>query len=72
MAALSPWMWFVGFAGLVALLFVFPNPIMLLIVLFGAHGDLAALEGAQVARGAGVLPGRRHATGCWSRPSTSA
>jgi Zn-dependent protease len=36
MAALSPWMWFVGFAGLVALMFVFPNPIILLIVLFGA------------------------------------
>jgi Zn-dependent protease len=36
MAALSPWMWFVGFAGLVAMVFVFPNPILLLIVLFGA------------------------------------
>jgi Zn-dependent protease len=36
MAALSPWMWFIGFAGLVALVFVFPNPIILLIVLFGA------------------------------------
>jgi Zn-dependent protease len=36
MAALSPAMWFIGFAGLVALVFVFPNPIILLIVLFGA------------------------------------
>jgi len=36
MAALSPWMWFVGFAGLVAMVFVFPNPILVLIVLFGA------------------------------------
>jgi Zn-dependent protease len=36
MAALSPWMWFLGFAGLVVLVFVFPNPIILLIVLFGA------------------------------------
>jgi Zn-dependent protease len=36
MAALSPVMWFVGFAALVALLFVFPNPIILLIVIFGA------------------------------------
>ena len=35
MAALSPAMWLVGFAGLVALVFVFPNPIILLIVLFG-------------------------------------
>jgi Zn-dependent protease len=36
MAALSPWMWFVGFAGLIVLVFVFPNPIIFLIVLFGA------------------------------------
>ena len=35
MAALAPWMWIVGFAGLVGLAFVFPNPIMLLIILFG-------------------------------------
>jgi Zn-dependent protease len=35
MAALTPWMWFVGYAALVALTFVFPNPIMLLILLFG-------------------------------------
>lgn len=35
MAALSPWMWFVGFAGLVAMVFIFPNPILLLILLFG-------------------------------------
>ena len=35
MAALSPWMWFVGFALLVAATFVFPSPIMLLILLFG-------------------------------------
>jgi Zn-dependent protease len=35
MAALSPWMWFVGFAGLLALAIVFPNPIILIIVIFG-------------------------------------
>ena len=35
MAALAPWMWFVGFAGLLGLAFVFPNPIMLLIIVFG-------------------------------------
>jgi Zn-dependent protease len=34
MAALSPWMWIAGFAGLVALAIFFPNPIVLLIVLF--------------------------------------
>jgi Zn-dependent protease len=37
MAALAPWMWIVGFAGLVGLTFVFPNPIMLLILLFGGY-----------------------------------
>ncbi len=35
MAALSPTVWFIGFAALVGLLFVFPNPIMFLILLFG-------------------------------------
>ncbi|CAN5192870.1 site-2 protease family protein [soil metagenome] len=35
MAALSPWVWAVGYAALVVLTFVFPNPIMLLILLFG-------------------------------------
>lgn len=35
MAALSPRAWWFGFAALVALTFVFPNPIMLLILLFG-------------------------------------
>jgi Zn-dependent protease len=35
MAALSPWMWFVGYGLLAVATFVFPNPIMLLILLFG-------------------------------------
>jgi Zn-dependent protease len=35
MAALSPWMWLVGFAMLVAAAIAFPNPIMLLILVFG-------------------------------------
>jgi len=35
MAALSPWVWFVGFAGLIAMTFFFPNPILLLVILFG-------------------------------------
>jgi Zn-dependent protease len=36
MAALSPWVWFVGFALLVAAAIFFPNPILLLILVFGA------------------------------------
>jgi Zn-dependent protease len=35
MAALSPYVWAVGFAGLIALTFLFPNPILLLVLLFG-------------------------------------
>jgi hypothetical protein len=35
MAALSPWVWLVGFAGLVAMVFVFPSPILILILLLG-------------------------------------
>ena len=35
MAALSPYVWFAGFAGLIALMFFFPNPILLLVLLFG-------------------------------------
>ena len=35
MAALTPWMWIVGYALLVAATVVFPNPIMFLILLFG-------------------------------------
>jgi len=35
MAALSPWVWIAGFVALIALTFFFPNPIMLLILLFG-------------------------------------
>jgi Zn-dependent protease len=35
MAAMAPWMWFVGFAALVPLAFIFPNPIILLIIVIG-------------------------------------
>ncbi len=35
MAALSPWVWGVGYVGLVVLTFAFPNPVMILILLLG-------------------------------------
>jgi Zn-dependent protease len=35
MAALSPWMWLVGFGLLIGAAIAFPNPIMILILLFG-------------------------------------
>jgi Zn-dependent protease len=37
MAAMAPWMWFVGFGGLVVLEFVAPNPILLVICLVAAY-----------------------------------
>lgn len=36
MAAMAPWMWFVGLAAMVAVAVAFPNPIILLILLFAA------------------------------------
>jgi Zn-dependent protease len=35
MAAMAPWMWFVGFGAMLVLLLVWPNPILLIIVLLG-------------------------------------
>jgi Zn-dependent protease len=35
MAALSPWVWIAGYAALIGLTIAFPNPILILIVLFG-------------------------------------
>jgi hypothetical protein len=34
MAAMAPWMWSVGFVAMIALAIIFPNPIILLIVVF--------------------------------------
>jgi Zn-dependent protease len=35
MAALSPWVWFLGLAGIVAMIAFFPSPILLLILVLG-------------------------------------
>jgi Zn-dependent protease len=35
MAAMAPWMWFVGFGAMVLLFFVWPNPILILFILIG-------------------------------------
>jgi Zn-dependent protease len=37
MAAMAPWMWFVGFAALIPLVVLWPNPIILLIVVFAGY-----------------------------------
>ena len=36
MAAMSPWMWLLGLGALVVLAFSFPNPVVFLILIFGA------------------------------------
>jgi Zn-dependent protease len=35
MAAMAPWMWFVGFAAMIGFFFLFPNPILILFLLLG-------------------------------------
>jgi Zn-dependent protease len=37
MAAMAPWMWIVGFVALIPLVFVFTNPLMLIILLFAGR-----------------------------------
>jgi Zn-dependent protease len=37
MAAMAPWMWFVGFAAMIPLAILFPNPIILLILVFAGY-----------------------------------
>ncbi len=35
MAAMAPWMWFLGLGAVITLVFVWPNPILILIAIFG-------------------------------------
>lgn len=63
MAALTPWMWLLGFAGLIALAFYFPNPILLLVIVFGG------LESWRRWRARGTPEGRAYHS---IRPSTRA
>jgi Zn-dependent protease len=37
MAAMAPWMWFVGFAAMVPLAFIFPNPVIFVILVFAGY-----------------------------------
>ena len=56
MAALTPWMWIVGYALLIAVAITFPNPIILLILVFGG------LELWRRWRGRNSEEGRRYYT----------
>jgi Zn-dependent protease len=37
MAAMAPWMWFLGFAAMIPLALIFPNPVIFLILLFAGY-----------------------------------
>ena len=65
MAAMAPWMWFVGLAAMVALAIAFPNPIIILIPLLAAfetwrRWKRAASGGEE---SAGLLPRQPRAAG---------
>ena len=68
MAAMAPWMWGVGFAGMVVLALVFPNPVIFIIVLFAGYETYPALAAAQDAqpRAGRLLPRAGRATAGWS------
>ena len=73
MAAMAPWMWFVGFGVLVALALLFPNPILLIIAFFAGfelYKRWQARKSGSIAQAAyyRVAPD----TACSSAPSTSA
>ena len=63
MAALAPWVWFLGLAMMVALLFVFPNPILLLIVLIGGWESWRRWKARNTPEGQAyhAVPGRTRA-----------
>ncbi len=60
MAAMAPWMWFVGFAALIGVAIAFPEPDHLRDPAVRRDGDVAALEGTPRRRGGrrGLLPRR--------------
>lgn len=63
MAALSPWVWFAGYALLIALTIVFPNPILLLVLLFGGIESWRRFKNRNTpeARAYHAIPGRTRA-----------
>ena len=74
MAAMAPWMWFVGLAAMVGVAFVFPNPIILMILLLAGIETWRRWKARRAGgeRGAGLLPRDAAASGSPSPPSTSA
>ncbi len=71
MAALSPWVWLIGFAGLIALAFAFPNPILILILLLGGYESYKRWQDPQLASSRRRSTRSRPARGRSSRSSIS-
>jgi Zn-dependent protease len=63
MAALSPWVWAVGYAVLVALTFAFPNPILILVLIFGGIESWRRFKARKTpeSRAYHAIPGRTRA-----------
>ena len=63
MAALSPWVWVAGYTALIALTVAFPNPILLLILLFGGFETWRRWKARRSpeARAYHAIPGRTRA-----------
>ena len=63
MAALSPWVWAVGYAGLVALTFAFPNPVLILVLIFGGIESWRRFKARNTpeSRAYHAIPGRTRA-----------
>ena len=63
MAALSPWVWAVGYAALVALTFAFPNPILILVLIFGGFESWRRFKARNTpeSRAYHAIPGRTRA-----------
>jgi Zn-dependent protease len=53
MAAMAPWMWFVGFGAMVLLFFVWPNPVLILFILIGAFDLYGRWKNRHEARASG-------------------
>ncbi len=63
MAALSPWVWFLGFALMVAFTFAFPNPVLILFLLLGGWESWRRWKGrnSPESRAFHDIPGRTRA-----------
>ena len=73
MAAMAPWMWFVGLGAVVLMVFLWPNPILILIAIFGALEVYRRWNAAQEGHGRQrrVLPVADQVPAGSSAPSTS-